>query len=113
MLGDLITAQGSVIKSTIVVCERFIVGSNTARKTRVNVTQDIIGALQLVCRESGVEFLQQTAATAKKIVSNKMLHDIGWYRPSAPHAMDAARHVGTILHNRYPAVWLEMIRPIE
>lgn len=95
----------------VVACERFFTGKNTIKKTRQTITQDVIGAVQLSCQKYGVECVMQSAADAKKIGAPILLRTARMWTPAHRHANDAAAHIAKIIHNRHPAVWLEMIRP--
>jgi hypothetical protein len=87
----------------LVVCERFVIGTGTARKHRAVRATEVIGALREYTLEHNARFVLQSAADAKRFASNKLLRRIGWYTPGLTHANDAARHVLLAVARERPA----------
>lgn len=80
---------------TAVVCESYVISSQTLRKTRgENWSLESIGALRYLAGLFDIPFILQTPADAKSFVTDQKLHAAGWYQPSTGgHANDAARHL--------------------
>lgn len=80
-----------------VVCERFLITTDTGKKKDVNYSLEMIGFLKLIMidYEMSVEtdFHLQTPANAKTMFPNPALKALGfWHVGGAGHAMDSIRH---------------------
>lgn len=76
-----------------IVCEDFIITSETVKKSRQSYSSEGIGVLRFLTKSYGCRFEIQTPAAAKSFSSNDKLKRIGWYVPGQDHANDAARHL--------------------
>lgn len=86
-------ALRSFIKDDAVVgCERFVIGTNTAKKTRTTTPEDV-GRVQEVCAALSVPCFLQTASDAKTFSHDRTMKRLGWYFKGYRHATDAARHL--------------------
>jgi hypothetical protein len=93
-----------------VLCERYIIGRNTARMTQQTDALEVIGTVRYLCSEIAcASFNLQTSADAKTVTSDAQLRDIDWHQPARPHANDAARHVLLGMLRLYPEE-LELVR---
>lgn len=89
----------------VVVCEDFEISSRTVKS---GVTDGwkrgrelmFIGATEFMCRQTGVEFVLQSAVDAKQFASDDKLRRIGWYTSGADHSRDASRHLLLALARR-------------
>lgn len=75
------------------ICEDFIVTTQTIKKTRQSWSTEGIGVLKFFAREFGVNLTMQTPASAKSFSTNEKLKRLGWWNPGKGHANDAARHL--------------------
>jgi len=81
-----------------VVCEDFLISERTIKASRQADPHRIIGYLEGVCYERGIEFYLQTPAQAKSFASDDKLRAVDWFFPSkGGHQNDAARHLLTWL----------------
>jgi len=89
--------------SDMVACERFTIGKRTIRTKRSSkAATHVTGTVRDRCMFVGARFDEQSASDAKTLVGNKLLRDLGWYRPKAVHANDAARQCLLMLARRRP-----------
>lgn len=77
----------------IVVCESYVITTETLRKSRQTAPLEIIGALRWMCDHFGAHFELQQPAQAKRLATDDRLRKIGWWNGSKDHANDAARHL--------------------
>lgn len=80
-----------------VIIERWDVRANTHRLTNQDDPRYIIGAIDWLCHSTGVRYVEQTPAQAKRFGDDIKLKRLGWYRPGEGHDNDAARHLLTFL----------------
>lgn len=99
-----------VTARTLVACETFVIGSQTAKKSRSSHVTDVIGRVMGLCEECDARFKRQTASEAKTFAVNALLKRVGWWQPGLRHAMDAARHALLALARENPRVFDEMIK---
>jgi len=68
------------------------------------------GALEYISTQCGVTFRQQSRADAKKVVTDKVLRQLGWYKSTKDgHANDASRQAGFFLHQNHPELWMKLL----
>ncbi len=79
-----------------VVCERFVINSQTAKNSQAPYSLEQIGILKHLCRTNdyAVDFIMfQAPVDAKSMFPNPTLKKIGiWHRGGDGHANDALRH---------------------
>jgi len=81
-------------KIDFVVCERFIISSQTGKFSQAPWSLEQIGALRFLCNKYNIPFTLQNAADAKRFATEERLKHIKWKRPSGDgHARDAQRHL--------------------
>lgn len=85
--------QESPFESVKVVCEDFIITSQTAKKSRQPDAIKIIGALDYICHRHGADLILQRPGDAKRFATDKRLKAAGLWDPGMRHANDAARHL--------------------
>lgn len=86
-----------------VACERYVIGTNTAKKSRQPAAAALIGVLKEHSRPlNNIIFEQQNASEAKKLGNNVFLKRIEWFNPGKGHANDAARHILLFLLRHFP-----------
>lgn len=79
-----------------VVCERFIINAQTAKKSQSGWSLELIGVLKQCLRDVGrspedINF--QNPSDAMKMFPNPALKKLGyWHRGGAGHALDSMRH---------------------
>lgn len=80
----------------LVVCERFVINTQTAKNSQAPYSLEQIGVLKHLCRENqySVDKIKfQAPVDAKRMFPNQTLKDLGvWHRGGAGHANDALRH---------------------
>lgn len=77
-----------------VVCERFIISSQTGKLSQAAWSLEQIGVLKYLCEKHGAPFTLQNAADAKLFASEDRLKTLKWSKPKgAGHARDAQRHL--------------------
>lgn len=93
-------------------CERYVVGSNTVKKTRQVDALEVCDEVRQLCTQHPRAMFQlQGAADAKKRVgSTSNLKQLGWYRRGQVHANDAASHVALALLNVFPVRYEQLLR---
>lgn len=83
-------------ESFVVVCERFTITAQTAKKSQAPYSLEQIGVLKHLCREAGYpveNIVFQSPADAKNMFPNKALQSLGvWHKGGEGHANDALRH---------------------
>jgi hypothetical protein len=68
-----------------------------------------IGALEYVLTLRGITLRQQPRAEVKKAIPDTLLRRLGWYKKTKDgHANDAARHVGFLVLQTHPELWLRL-----
>lgn len=79
-----------------VVCERFTVTTDTAKKSPAPYSLELIGMLKLIMYDNGRDpdkLRLQLPADAKKMYPNPQLKKLGyWHVGGEGHALDAIRH---------------------
>lgn len=79
-----------------VVCERFVITPQTAKKSPQGWSLEIIGTLKQTMRDFGrseEEIFFQKPADAMNLFTNAGLKKLGyWHRGGAGHALDSIRH---------------------
>lgn len=80
-------------RGTLIVCERYVIGPQTLRKSRQTWSLEIIGALRYLAAKWGAEFVLQDAAGAKRLVPDRALKALGWWAVGKEHGRDALRHL--------------------
>lgn len=87
---------------TDIVCERFIIGTNTGKKSQAPWSLELIGFMRYVAWRQQARFELQAPADAKMVFPNQKLKDHGlWHRGGAGHAMDALRHGALYIAKRW------------
>lgn len=82
----------------VVVCEAFVIGPDTLRKSFQPWSLEVIGALKYLAWKHGSTFAPlQKAADAKTFVPDTRLKKLGWYERGKEHGRDAARHLALYL----------------
>lgn len=89
-LVDLFTGAGLF---DTVVCERFIITTQTGKKSPAPWSLEIIGLLRAVCAFRGLKFVEQAPADAKRFSDNTKLKSLGVWFVGSDHARDALRHM--------------------
>ena len=75
------------------VCEDFIITTQTGKKTDTRYSLEIIGALRYLCGLYGVKMTLQKPAEAKAFVSNDRIRNMNlWQKGGEGHMKDAMRH---------------------
>jgi hypothetical protein len=78
----------------VVVCERFVISSQTGKFSQAPWSLEQIGVLRYLCNKKGIPFVLQNVSDAKRFADDKRLNHIGWKKPKgAGHARDAQRHL--------------------
>lgn len=106
--------KGHIIESRHieVVCERFVIGANTVKKTRQADATEIGGTLRHFCGDyPGACYSLQMASDAKKAGNHTTLRAFGWFTPGKNHANDAAAHVAMRLLRLNPVRFYDMLHP--
>lgn len=99
-----------VREGDVVLIERFIVTMQTIRKTRQNDAQQIIGAVQELCRQRKAFCLVESPAPAKRIAPDSLLKKLNWHKITKDnHANDAASLVVLALLKTNRAVYADLI----
>lgn len=84
-----------------VVCERFVITVQTAKKSPQGWSLEIIGSVKQTMRDFGrseEEIFFQKPADAMNLYPNASLQKLGyWHRGGKGHALDAIRHGLTYL----------------
>lgn len=91
------------------VVERFVITPSTTKMTPQYDALYIIGAMDYMAEKLGHVMVCQSPADAKKFATDEKLHKLGWYDASAPHGMDAARHVALYLAKLKDPTLLEKV----
>lgn len=82
--------------SCVVICEAFVITQATVRKSFQPWSLEMIGVVKAACFIGGHELWTPLpkASEAKSMVSNEVLHKLGWWhRGGEGHANDALRHL--------------------
>lgn len=89
-LTELLTGAGGF---DTVVCERFVITTQTGKKSPAPWSLEIIGLLRAVCAHTNVRFVEQSPADAKMFAPNPRLKELGVWVVGSDHARDALRHM--------------------
>lgn len=88
-------------KIDCIVCERFIVTSQTGKFSQANWSLEQIGVLKFLSARFHISFVLQNVSDAKRFASDERLNSVGWTKPKgAGHARDAQRHLLLYLVNQ-------------
>lgn len=87
--------------------ERYDITSGRGPMTAQPDALKANGALEYVCTLRAVTFRLHPRAEVKKVVTDKVLRDLGWYKKTKDgHANDALRVAGFELLRFRPELWL-------
>ena len=79
-----------------VVCEKFTINVQTAKKSQAPFSLECIGALKVIMLDNGLEpdsLRYQLPANAMSMFTNEKLKTLEyWHRGGEGHALDAIRH---------------------
>lgn len=79
---------------TIIVCESFIIGPQTAKNTQAPWSLEVIGVARMVSMlYLGRDIKLQQPAAAKRFSSDQRLKKMKMWTPGKGHANDASRHL--------------------
>jgi hypothetical protein len=97
--------------STVSLCwERYDNPPGRRILTAQPEAQKANGALEYVATQCGVTFRQQSRVDAKKVVTDKVLRQLGWFKSTKDgHANDASRQAGFFLHQNHPELWMKLL----
>jgi hypothetical protein len=76
-----------------VVCEDFVITTQTAKKSRETSALDGLGTTRYLTTMYDVPLAIYRTAEAKAFASDATLRRIGWYVKGQSHARDASRHL--------------------
>lgn len=80
----------------IVICERFVITPETAKKSQAPYSLELIGMLKLIMVDHGQtvdDLTFQAPSDAMRMFTNPKLKTLGyWHRGGAGHALDSIRH---------------------
>lgn len=76
-----------------IVCETFVITTETAKKSPQHWSLEIFGTLKYLAWKYRADFVSYSASSAKRFSKNDKLRAINWYRPGKRHATDAHRHL--------------------
>lgn len=86
--------DNQAINEIHIVCEAFTINDHTAKETRQYDALEVIGAVKYLCEVYNVTFHTPVAPGTRKVVTNKLLQDLDWYKTSPDkHMIDASKHV--------------------
>jgi hypothetical protein len=77
----------------VIVVERYIISLDTIKKSRQSDALEVIGMLRYFSVTEDIPIVYQTAAQAKRMISDESLRNVGWYTRGLEHGNDAARHM--------------------
>lgn len=88
-----------------ILCERFVTGVRTVKKSRQHDVTDVIGAVQGWCAEHEIVFDFQSAGDAKRMGNRNVLKLLGWWTTGyeTDHANDASGHLLLGIARYHPA----------
>ena len=79
-----------------VICEKFTINAQTAKKAQAPYSLEVIGALKSIMLDNGRDpesLMYQQPADAMAMFTNAKLKKLEyWHRGGAGHALDAIRH---------------------
>lgn len=79
-----------------VICERFVITAETAKKSQAPYSLELIGQLKLIMADGGHdldEIVFQKPSDAMAMYPNVKLHKVNyWHKGGAGHALDSIRH---------------------
>jgi hypothetical protein len=112
-LEDVVRSAALWRQDVLIAGERFTVTDRTGKRTSQPTPLKVLGAAeQLAYQYTNVEFTLQSPADAKKLASNDVLRDVGFYTrasdvgcPDANDVNDAARHALLGLMRRKASVF--------
>lgn len=86
-----------------VVCESFIIGPQTYKKTQAPWSLKGWGVVEFLCMKNEVPLIIQKPVEAKSFASNEKLKAVGfWHVGDAGHANDSIRHSVTYMAKKWP-----------
>lgn len=89
-----------------VVAERYDSMPGRRILTAQPEAQQAIGGLIYVTTQCQTTFLQQPRAEVKRVVTDRVLRHLGWYRKTKDgHANDATRHACFRILQSHPELW--------
>lgn len=91
-VGQYLEGMNLVSSETVVICEAFIITPQTAKNSQAPWSLEVVGLSRYICAKAGVPFFLQAPSSAKRLVTDGVLHSGGLYFKGKPHACDAARH---------------------
>lgn len=108
-------------EDVLVAGERYTVTAETGKRSAQPTPLKVLGQAEaLTYSYTNVEFILQTPADAKKLMSNERLRDVGFYthpsdvnRPDANDVNDAARHALLALARRKASIFDELLRAAD
>lgn len=78
--------------------EMYITTSGGGKSGTPRWAHEAIGAIEQTLKSLQVKWWVDLAtpqpSASRKIMTDRVLKELGWYRPGMPHANDAARHLG-------------------
>ena len=66
---------------------------NRSRAGLVLVSKEYIGVTKLYTAQKEIYYHEQSPSQAKGFVTDAVIKNLGWWKTSNPHAMDAVRHM--------------------
>lgn len=83
-----------------IVCERFTINAETAKKSQAPWSLMNIGVLDYLCDKLGHTYVLQTPGDAKRFVTNQRLKNLNlWHVGGGGHALDSLRHAVLYMAN--------------
>lgn len=73
--------------------ERYIVTQGGGRTGTAEYSLEVIGAVKSACRRNNVTVLPAMPSSSRKLGDDLKLQRLGWRKPNARHANDAANHL--------------------
>lgn len=97
-----------------VVCESYIITSETIKKSRQYYSLEIIGALRWMTHQANLPFTLQPPSAGKSFGTDEKLKQMMWYKPGKGHANDAARHLllYCVKNAVFPESYFELLRGV-
>ena len=86
-----------ILKPKLVISEAFHFRQDKTGAVFTGV--EYIGVIKCFCQQNGVEHIEMTPGQGKGFWDNRKIKALGWWKPSAPHAIDAMRILLTHLMN--------------
>jgi len=77
--------------------EMYVVTQGGGRSGTPSFSLEVIGAVKSACRRHGVTVLKPVPSSSRMLGDESKLRRLGWWRPGARHANDAAMHLTAFL----------------